>query len=300
MLIEILAGFIAVCLIYNVFVFSLRTGPSVDTKDTNILSGFVDSSAVVNKMFNCSVPSASGYVSIAPSLNMGGGSQFSYSIWLYVGDPAAAQNRTIFLKGDPNFYDYDVANNITNSVTHVNGRVAICPQLSFGAQRMSFALSFNTTDKIIETLNIDNNKSTDSVLRHNLASMYTSRWLLLTMTFEDSKQVGEHENGLLVRFYLNDVLYVTRQYASTIKQNQGNLHMLPEGVAIPKCKIADLKYHNYALKPDKISALFASGPSTHNASVSETQTQSQTSTALDYSKTTMNVSDYNRTDIYNA
>lgn len=309
-LIEILSGFAVIFVIYNIFVFSLHTSPTsaaTGMKSTSIFSGFADSSAITDMMFNCSVPNLPGYIPIVPSINLSGGSQFSYSLWVFVGDPNAALNRTIFLKGDPTQYKYDIRDNITNSVVHVNGRVAFCPQLSFGSQRMSFELSFNTFDNVRETLKIDNVRSSDSVLRHNLASMYTSRWLLLTMTFEDSKKISvgdhEHEDGLLVKFYLNDVLYVTRQYDTTIKQNLGNLYVFPDGNAVPKCKIADLSYHNYAITDKKIGEILSAGPSTQIASFGANLVGSaplSTVSNADFSKVPMVIGDYNRTDMYNA
>lgn len=306
MFIEILAGFAMILLVYNIFVYSLQTSPSsVGMTSTSVFKGSADSSAIVEKMFNCSVPNLPGYVSIVPSINLSGGSQFSYSLWLFVGDPNAALNQTIFLKGDPLQYKFDIRENVNNSVIHMNQRVAFCPQLSFGSQRMSFELSFNTFDNVKEVMKIDNIRSSDSVLRHNLASMYTSRWLLLTMTFEDSKKivtgnVHEHEDGLLVNFYLNDVLYVTRQYSTTIKQNQGNLHVFPDGLAIPRCKIADLTYHNYAIKDNKIAQLLAAGPTAVVASLDSNIIGTATDVNVDYSKATMVIGDYNRTDMYNA
>lgn len=293
---EIVAGFLVTVLIYNGFLWSLQTDQilaSTNTNSTKIISGFIESSAIVQKKFNCSVPSIAGYVNVSPSINMTGGSQFSYSLWVYVGNPLAAVGQTIFVKGDAAAYRFNINDNITNNVVNMNERVAFCPELSFGKGRMCFDLSFNTLHNVRETLSVENIKSEDSVLRHNLPGMYTSRWVMLTMTFEDSKPIDDFENGLLVRFYLDDVMYVSKQYSTAIKQNQGNLHMFPDGTAIPNCKIADLTYHNHALSSSFIASLVSEGPSTQNAHV-EVDVATTTSTS-----TRVQLSDYNRIDMYN-
>lgn len=296
---EIVAGFIVTVLIYNGFLWSLHSDSilaSANSTSTSIISGFIESSAIVQKTFNCSVPSIAGYVNITPSVNRAGGSQFSYSLWVYVGNPLAAMGQTIFVKGDASAYNFDINDNISNNIISKNDRVAFCPELSFGKDRMCFDLSFNTLHNVRETLRVENVKSEDSVLRHNLPGMYTSRWVMLTMTFGDSKPFGDFENGLLVSFYLDDVMYVSKQYSTAIKQNQGNLHMFPDGTAIPNCKIADLKYYNYALSPTFIATLVSEGPSTQNAHVEVDVTTSATSTASSMVK----LGDYNRTDMYNS
>lgn len=299
--IEIIAGLIVTYIIYIAFLKALRSDQLLaiatgSTPYVDIIKGMAESSALVAKTFNTSVPLASGYVNVSPSINLKGGSQFSYSLWLNVGNPGAAVNQTIFLKGDPQAHVYDIYDAVHHSSVTSNERITMCPQLSFGKDPMSFVLTFNTLNNIKTSLVVDNQKNADSVKRHNMAALFAARWMLISMTFEDGMRPGEFDDGLTVRFYINDVLYSSGQYDTTIKQNKGNIHVFPDGVAIPDCKIANFVYYNHCLTSKEIKNLVREGPSTYNASVSHSLTNSSDENRA----SVLNISDFNRTNTYNT
>ena len=131
--------------------------------------------------------------------------------------------------------------------------------------------------------------SNDSAYRNNLMSTLDNTWHMITISFEDNIPINDFENGIQVRFWINDVLYKTSRFASALKQNQGDLHLFPNSTPIQNVKISNLKYFNYVLGESEIRSMSLAGAST-SASASYMSSSSSKPPVL---------SDYNKLDIYN-
>lgn len=294
---QILGGFVVVYIIYLIAMKVMKTDQLVinnkyggNTKSKiDIIAGYADSSSITNVRINSAIPTPDNYVPIKPSMNLKGGAQYSYSLWMYIGSPDAALNQCLFIKGDPKKYGYDITDNTLNYTKSVVDRVAYCPMINFGANQLEFDVMFNTTNNIQEVLHIKRLVSDSNALRHNVTSLFSSKWFLFTVVFEDNIPINDFENGIRVRVYINDMLYQEGHYAAALKQNNGNLFILPDGVAIPNFKISNFAYYNYALGDDEIKSINAKGPST-----------SASSLVAGAFVTPVPLSDYNRIDIYNT
>lgn len=256
-----------------------------------IVNGYADSSQYSGDrgMFNTSVPSAYDYIPIVPSVNLRGGAQFSYSMWLYVGTTTENHaHKCIFLKGDPQKYSYTIRNNHTNVDRKVTDRIAFCPMLCFGSNPLEFTVYFNTMHNIKEELQVRRLESSNTAVRHNMLSLFSDKWMLITITFEDNIPINDFENGILVKFWINDTLYQTGRYPSALKQNQGRLHTFPDG-SLAMVRFSNMTYFNYCASDEDISTMYSKGPSDKPA---ESVTKSFISPTF--------ISDYNRLDIYNT
>jgi hypothetical protein len=97
---------------------------------------------------------------------------------------------------------------------------------------------------------------------------------MYTFVFEDNVQINDFENGIQIKFFLNDTLYQIETVKSALKQNFGDLFVLPDstGVGIKSARMSDLSYYNYALNPNQISQRFNKGPSSNIFTKTKTDT----------------------------
>lgn len=260
-----------------------------------IIDGFIDASTT-GVRFNTSTPLAKNYLPIRPSVNMKGGAQFTYSFWLFVDADASVANKTIFLKGDSKYYKFMVTDNANKKLGPKlrNDQMVFCPKVAFGADANSFEVHFNTFDKYNEVLTIDRIKSGDTVYRNNLISTLVKTWFMVTIVFEDNAPLNDFESGIMVKFYVNDVIYKTGSYKSGLKQNNGDLVLFPNSDPITNTKVSNFKYFNYALSSQEISKLVASGPNLNSTSATITGSGSSSL------QSPVTLSDYNTLDIFNG
>lgn len=302
-ILQLVGGILIVYCVYLIAIIAIRADRlTIDSKyDTNkkrktiIFDGYADSTQFANgyNVVNTSVPHLYNYVPVQPSANLRGGSQFTYSLWVhvqsnnFVTDNVA--NKCIFLKGDKNAYTYSIRN--TNEPVNnqsVTDRIAFCPMLCFGSGTMDFKVYFNTMHKIKEEMEIKRMPSTDSAMRNNIMSLFSNKWVLLTLSFEDNVPINDFENGIQIKFFVNDTLYQTNRYNSALKQNNGLLYMFPDGAVPVGCKISNFCYFNYAVTDKEVRELALRGPSDKPI---ESVTKSFISPTM--------LSDYNRLDVYN-
>jgi hypothetical protein len=297
---QVVIGIVSVYAIYLLALLAVRADKlGIDKKlDLNkkqmvsIVDGFAESSefSFEKGQFNTAIPAAHDYLPIRPSVNLRGGAQFSYSIWLNLGSTDyvrdKVQNKCIFMKGDSEKYSYRIKSDM--GTRDVLDNISMCPMMCFGANEMEFNVFFNTFHNIKETFEINKLDSDNSATRHNLMSLYSRKWVMVTIVFEDNIPINDFENGILVKFYLNDMLYHSGRFSSALRQNNGLLYMFPDG-AVPNCRIADFVYYNYAITEVDIKKRVDRGPSA----------KPSVSVARDYISPSW-LSDYNRLDIYNT
>jgi len=275
-LVQVIAGIVITYIIYIIGLYVIRSDQIVNFKsmvpvektEVKILNGLLNSSEVAHNSaknkFNTTIPFIKNYLPIIPSLNTQGGAQFSYSFWIYIGDPiqAAKGRKTIFIKGDKKRYNYTQTRN-TNTVAKISekkhDRAVFAPMLSFGGENLDLEIKFNTFHNMHETIHIRRIESENSLVRNNLQSLFSKIWFKITMVFEDNVPINDFERGILVRIYLNDTLYQMEKFASTLRQNRGDLILFPDG-AIQDFKIADFNYYNYALPDEEVRKKFTSMP----------------------------------------
>ena len=128
----------------------------------------------------------------------------------------------------------------------------------------------------------------NDMYRKNLLSLFSQKWFLVTIVFEDNIPINDFENGLSVKFYINDQLYASATYPDMLKQNDGDFYLFPDG-ALNKIMISNLYYLNYAIGPKEISSYYMKGPSPKSVS-----------TVSSSFVMPMILNDRNRLDIYNA
>jgi len=260
-------------------------------KMVKVIDGYADASAR-NIRYNTTMPMANNYLPIRPSVNIKGGAQFTYSFWLYIDNGASVENKTIFLKGSDMNYTFDLVDNsnLKKPPLTKNEHLVFCPKVTFGTDASSFNVLFNTLNKHNEVLKVDKITSSDSIYRNNLLATLSKVWFMITITFEDNIPINDFENGIMVKFYVNDVIYKSGKYKSTLKQNPGDLILFPNGDnPITNVKLSNMKYFNYVLNESEIKNLLQQGASLAASTAYMPATLAKPPV----------LSDYNKLDIYN-
>jgi hypothetical protein len=131
-------------------------------------------------------------------------------------------------------------------------------------------------------------------MRNNAVKLAQDKWALFTFTFEDHIAINKQEDGIVIRFYLNDVLYSSHSVKSAIRPNKSNLHIFPSingvGGPITNSRIGNVFYFNYALRHDDVRKIHTRGPPTHSSDVEK----------LDGLGEPLYLSEYNKADVYNT
>lgn len=276
MLLQVLMGLLVVLGIYVIALKAMNADKMyIDEKldqsrprQVLIVDGMVDASFAKKAKYNTVIPFAPYYVPIKPSVNRKGGAQFTYSFWIYVGSPSSVVDRTIFIKGDPAEYTMErtgkdaswLKSNTTSNVVRTRARAVYCPMVSFGAKPMEFSIWFNRLDDVHTRMDVVRVVSDQSTMRQNLMSMFSGQWVCVTIVFEDNIPITDFENGIQVRFFVNDVLYQTSRFSGALKQNHGDLVLFPDDQVLEQVKISDLEYYNYAVPLEIIQKKVAKGP----------------------------------------
>lgn len=300
--IQVLVGLITSFIIYQVALYVMNIDKLVIddkldlAKKTRVMvvDGFIDASSK-NTKFNTTMPLANNYLPVRPSVNIKGGAQFTYSFWMHKDANAEVANRILFLKGDEKRYNFTIKDNLNSKVPIVeklNELMVYSPMLKFGNDGTSYEIKFNTLNRYDEVMRVERLTSPDSAYRNNLLTTLENTWHMITITFEDNIPISDFENGIVVKFYVNDVMYKVGRYASALKQNQGDLHLFPNGNSpISNVKMSNFAYFNYVLSEDEIRKLSLAGANTNPTATKATNSGANKPPVL---------SDYNKLDIYNV
>tara|TARA_Y100000389_G_scaffold198983_1_gene236512 strand:- start:401 stop:1366 length:966 start_codon:yes stop_codon:yes gene_type:complete len=207
------------------------------------------------------------YVNLHKSVNLVGGTQFTYSFWLNKNKQTEFKDIVILEKG------------------YLSGGNNSTPKIKFGNNSGELEISFKIYkgDKISndneKTMKIDSGVSGELFKLTNI-----DEWSLITITFQDSVDDNGIKNGVNVSVYLNDVLLksedFTEEYnrdannigtltaAPLLKLNENSIHILPHKsdeqnynnkLDNSKAELADIKYYNYALTQLEISKNYKKG-----------------------------------------
>ena len=319
--IQVVAGLVFAFLAYYASLVAIRKDKLVMDKATDhnprvstlVLDGYADSVMLQKREYNTILPMANNYAHMPRSYNRKGGAQYTYMMWILVDDPAHASNKAILQRGDIRQYSVDVyrgdadveslkrtvlatetalpipADVEPKEVARKSSAVVANPRIAFGDSYEDLHISFNTTATPFNDIHVLGNHHTDDTLRRGALKLIAHKWALLTFQFEDNVPINEFEDGVLFRFYLNDIIYYTKKAPGALKLNDGNLYMFPDG-GVAMCKIGDLRYFNYAVGMDNIRSIYEAGPPRKQAVLEGV------SNKADH----LWFSEYNKMDIYNA
>lgn len=228
-------------------------------------------------VIDTSDPNQIEYVSLPPSNNLKGGIQYSYSMWMNkLNISSSIANRILFMRGlttTSQVATLDTSSNIDGVWTNgtkidtnltkfkltstTNGPLVKQPLVKFGDNENELKIQFNTiknpTNEIIITGDMMN-------------KLNTNAWYLLTFTFQDGYGIDGFENGVMIKFFINDKEMMTQTIPNdALIINQDPVYILPTlnvvdpNVATLAGSMADITYHNYALSQDDMLAIVLKG-----------------------------------------
>ena len=297
-------------------------------QQTRILTGVIDATSVKKRVYNTVLPTAENYLSIRRSVNRIGGAQYSYSFWMYVDNIAWIHKNTsacnipdeggdtnytktnnpnlypLFIKGDKRCYQYTVepygvgtsAGTKIGNKAYYQGRYVMSPMVAIGdPTAKEMFVYFNTLDKVNQHVVLKRSPNMDSTLRHNVPSLVEKRWVMYTFVFMDYIPISDFENGIVVKSYVNDTLYQMDKIPGTLRDNDGELSILPDGAPgsdssyTSKLMLSTMDYYNYALSDEQVVKRFNAGvnqnPNFDVASPKDSEV--------------LNLGVYNKLDVYN-
>lgn len=307
---QIIVGIFVVYVLYVIALWTMASDKLVTTtkynqnikKKTRVLTGWIEATSFYSRIYNTVQSSHPQYVDITRSVNRKGGTQFSYSFWMFITKPehlfdgkgvacpnnpgGCGQEYYLFVKGDSTRYTYQIDGKDT-----VKDLAVMCPAICLGDfQHKNLAVKFNTIGKLNETVKLEGVPSIDSTIRHNISSLTPRKWVLYTFVFMDNVPLNDFENGIVVKSYVNDVLYRMDRHRSSIRENHGEIGVLPDGPPGPGTglKLSDLTYYNYALSDVDVIKVYEKGVSTNMHSEAKNEFGQ-----------TLELSSFNKLDIYN-
>lgn len=314
--IQVLVGIIAVFVLYNIGKYILKEDDilyqpnnyEVGDDKTAIFIGFIEANKHFNRTYNTMYLDASNYIDLKRSVNKQGGAQFTYQFWIYVDNPEylIEENQKIlegedqrhpfpiFIKGDPQRYNYEHFEDMDkrSKGKFVRDHTSFCPKVTFGNKNNEIIVSFNTTKAINEQVSIIKKDSDRSTRRHNVLSLQPRKWIMYTIVFLDNIPVNDFETGLIVKLYVNELLYKLDTFPNTaIRQNNGDFVLLPDGPANVEAnlRISNLCYFNHAVAENEIVGSYNLGPNLTPVKKGN----------MDDSDRFMKMSSKNKLDIYN-
>jgi hypothetical protein len=305
---QIVAGIFVVYLIYLISLFATnRDGlmpkqKQVDHKvEVLMINGWISMAELHNRFFTTSNEYVSNYMPIRPSYNRKGGIQFTYQFWINMRntDSHNVKFRDIILKGDPTVFDYrmvrftdkdfSVATGVNERVENKRTVTTKCPRILFGPTYDSFQVELNTIHDPDERFVIRSVSNTsNSSLRRNVMKLGQDKWMLVTFTFEDHVAISNHEEGIIIRAYINDTLYATKKIASAMRPNKNRLHLFPGKNPISNNRIGNMIYYNRALNQEDVSSVYSKGKPTKYANMKDGIGEQ------------LNLSEHNKADSYNT
>jgi hypothetical protein len=269
-------------------------------RKTQILDGVIEATQVKARVWNTVLPVGSQlpYIDVRRSVNRKGGTQFSYSFWLYIDNIASIHNTnsnanafnnlqsaadiaagttmigenqytiennpnlyTLMIKGDKRTFRYKVGTG-----TYKHGRYVMCPQIAIGdPQSKEMHVYFNTLDRVDQCIILKAVPDHDSTVRHNLPALIEKSWTMYTFVFMDYVPINDFESGIVIKSYVNDAFYQMDRLPGSIRENDGELSILPDGApgsdtSYPtRLLMSTTDYFNYALSDADVTRRYNAG-----------------------------------------
>ena len=213
----------------------------------------------------------------------------------------------LLIKGDKRCFRYEVtpmgpdgAPMVGAEKTCKQGRYVMSPMIAIGnPKQKEMRVYFNTLDKIDQCIVLKKMPdSTDSTLRHNIASLAEKSWTMYTFVFTDYVPIDDFENGIVVKSYVNDTLYQVDRVAGSLRDNDGDLAVLPDGAPgtdstyTSRLLLSTMDYYNHALTDADVVRRYNAGFNTNpNSDVIDDNAALK--------KNSVKYSMYNKLDMYN-
>jgi hypothetical protein len=316
LIIQITSGLIVVLILYIITLVVLRIDSIVSISSnrvssntsTMIIDGYAPVSWLAKKKFNTTNQHARNFKPIPRSLNRRGGAQFTYQFWIKIDETSNEyyKDLIVLMRGDARKYKiglYDTSEENANrrlAQTIDDQYVIACPLIQFTDSFRNIRIQLNTNNSPLTYVNINMTPHTNTLARRNILSLLAlNNWYLMTFIFEDSYSFHNgHENGIRMRFWLNDVEYLEEQVTAQnfapfrnnfIRENEGELHILPNADTNSSgdfMQLANIKYYNYIVSDKEIMDTYKLGRPSHSA----VQTDSKKNT---YELSTLNKIDIN-------
>ena len=237
-----------------------------------IVQGKATNGARFNTIFPFSKNGAA-FRKIPRSVNGTTGAQFTYQFWAKVNDtnPENFKNLIVLLKGDDRLFKvgyYDRETNRKIEFENVTPKHMIkCPLIKFGNSYKNLSVEFNTNNHPDVKINVNLEEGSEEHKRRNLLSLLPVEMVMFTFVFQEnfSKYEGV-ENGIKFTMYINDVPFYTESASTNpllrhnfLKQNDGDIYILPNVKNQGALDVANIKYFNYALTDSDVIASFNKG-----------------------------------------
>jgi hypothetical protein len=196
-------------------------------------------------MYNTNNKMSNQYVKMDKSVNASNGTELSYSFWLNKRPSPNYADRTILLKG--------TKNRSKNDPVEIKA-----PLIKFGNNSEELIIEFNTIKK----------KHNKVLINSDVFKVTAGdTWYLVTVIFQDYKDPanGNKSTGVQVLVYLNDHLIESGKVFrdDALQLNNSPIYILPDinekEYHNLSGRIADLRYHNYALSQSQIMDLHNQG-----------------------------------------
>jgi hypothetical protein len=212
----------------------------------------------------------------------------------------------LLIKGDKRAFRYQVTPIGTDGLTPIGdtisrqGRYVMSPMIAIGnPKEKEMRVYFNTLDRIDQCIILKKMPdSMDSTMRHNLASLAEKSWTMYTFVFSDYVPIDDFQSGIVIKSFVNDSLYQVDRVAGSLRENDGDLHVLPDGAPgtdanyTSRLLLSTTDYYNYALSDADVVRRYNRGFNTSpNSDVIDDAAALQEN-ALKYSM-------YNKLDKYN-
>lgn len=278
----------------------------------DVLRGYGSAERLSSLRWSTANQNAGSFLPLLPSYNRRGGVQFTYSFWVKVdtrGGGAELANQVLLLRGDKRNFRW---RRITGAAPVADGGtgggetaedfgpavLVKCPLIRFGESFDELVVEYNTLHDPSSSFKVSSSPLPGPGERRNALSLMQGRWAMLTFAFEDNVGISSFEDGLMVRFYLNDALYHTHRQPGALRRNQGDFFLAPTfhagnhaaTAASGGLTMGDVRFFNYAVAPKDVERLFSRGQPLKEAR--ELQQRGDADPLY--------LSEYNRLDIYNG
>lgn len=205
----------------------------------------VNSRRVYATIPDASAMSVNGVFNLQPSYNRKGGDQFTIALKLRA-DTSLRKSGTLLLWGDSSYTTFQAV----ESDREVHHLVTMMPHIAYEVEpdNVSFTVTYNTTDKINETMRFRTNTG------GRVVDYATGFYLVLT--FRDNDLGTEQADGCIAQAFVDQNVVSSQTSRGSIKRNRGYFYLFPgapltrqaESSNKSEMRVLQCTYHNYAFR----------------------------------------------------
>lgn len=290
----IILAFGAFAIYNNELIKSLNNFNSV-RKDIDIFTGIYDFNINKDGFYNTYDKKDPAYIELRPSINQQGGAEYSYNFWLYIDREKLKNNlnredKILFLRGDRRLVKYNNGSlNFKNCYSDDGYIMVKNPLVRINRYGDAIVIEYNnpkSPDSFNDGVNdincsggwYDRNKGFLGV--YNMKPVFDKKWFMVSIVFKETIPDNDifsanktnckmYINGELMLDRLMETNYNSSFVSSAMRHNSGNLYVNPTNIFKTDTgnqadminetgclMMADFKYYNYAITPDKVKSLY--------------------------------------------